>query len=441
MTIKRFGTVFAMLLLTMSIGVYAGGQGDAGEEGPITISFATSVYVEAPHQAVIDELIRVYNERNPDVTIEVYGAGWSNFWDNMTTEILSNNEADIIQMYPSNIAQYHALRPEGTFWSLDDRIRGSDLETDLVGQEFCTYEDEYFAISNYAWGTTALFYRKSMLDAAGINPDEIRNMDDFRRASAALTQDDETGFGVVVSSHSFVVSEWARFLARVASGGLYFPGEVGPYTAERINVLDPANVWAAEWWQTLLLEDRSARALRDKKDVRELFWNGKVAFNLDGPWFIGMTEARDPALFDDIGLIPQPDVVYNGDTYRPNPTMYPLVTAISNTSDHKEEAWRFLEWMTSPEAQEIIARSGMIPNSRSYVLQSDYESNYPLAYRFFDFIENDYDPLVADPSIPQIGELQQVLIEATQLIFSSLAANPEEVLRDAAERMRGVMNR
>ena len=440
MAVKRTLSVAACMAAFICSAVFAGGEGEEAE-GPVRISFATSVYVEPPHQAVIDELIRTYGEKNPNVVIEVYGAGWSNFWDNMTTEILSNNEADIVQMYPPNIAQYHALRPEGTFWSMDERVRGTALETDLVGQEFSAYEGEYLALSNYAWGTTALFYRKSMLEAAGVDPGAIKSMEDFRQASLKLTEGDRTGFGVVVSSHSFVVSEWARFLARAASGGLYFPNEAGPYTAARINVDDPANVWAAEWWQQMLLSDRSALAMKNKKPIRELFWNGKMAFNLDGPWFIGMTEVRDPSLFDDIGLIPQPYVEYGGTLHRPNPTMYPLVAAISNNSKHKEEAWDFLEWMASPEAQEIIAKCGMIPNSRSYVRDSDYESGYPFAYRFFDFIENDYDPLVADPSIPQIGELQQVMIEATQLIFSSLDESPEAVLQDAAEKMKAIMNR
>lgn len=433
------GTLVIVLLSVSTMLFASGNQDDDG--GRIKLSFATSIYVEAPHKAVIDKLISTYNAKNPNVEIEVYGAGWSSFWDNMTTEILSNNEADIIQMYTSNIAQYHALRPEGTFLNLNDKIVGTPYEKDLVGQDECKYDGDYVAFSNYAWGTTGLFYRKSILEKAGVDPASIKSVEDFRNASLKLTNDNVSGFGVLVSSHSFVVSEWARFIARVISGGLYFPGEKGPFTADRINVTDPANIWAAQWWQNMILQDKSARVLKDKKDVRELFWNGKIAFNLDGPWFIGMTESRDPALLEDVGLIPQPSVEYEGKTYRPNPSQYPLITVISKNCEHQKEAWDFLKWMASKEAQEIIAECGMIPNSKSYVTESNYKATHKLAYQFYDFIANYYDPLISDPSIPQIGELQQIMIEATQRIFSSADADATAILEGAKKEMQVVMER
>ena len=103
-------------------------------------------------------------------------------------------------------------------------------------------------------------------------------------------------------------------LARVVTGGLYFPdGESGPYTADRIQTNSAANIWAAEQWKDYLA--KYGKPVPDKKDSRELFWNGNVAFNFDGPWFIGMSASKDKAVVDDIGLMPQPDVVYDGTTY------------------------------------------------------------------------------------------------------------------------------
>ena len=50
-----------------------------------------------------------------------------------------------------------------------------------------------------------------------------------------------------------------------------------------------------------------------------MFWNGEVPFCMDGPWFIGMCQEHDAAMMEDIGIIPQFNVVYNGTTYKPNP--------------------------------------------------------------------------------------------------------------------------
>ena len=326
--------------------------------------------------------------------------------------------------------------------SLDKYIKNTDMETNLVGQEFCKYGGEYLAVSNYATGTTGIFYRKSMLEDAGVNPGDIKTLKDLREAAKKLTKDGNYGLSFVVGAHPFAVSEWCRLVARTVSNGLYFPdGESGPYTADRINCNSPENVWAAEWWQEVYLKDKTARPVHNKKETRELFWNGKVALSLDGPWFIGMTRERDQALMDDLGIIPQPAIDYNGKTCKPNPTMYAVVAMVSDNCENKEEAWKFLEWMSTPEAQKHIEASGMIPSNKKYVRESGYEERHELAYKLFQFTENYYaELLVSDPAIPQQGELQQIMIDAVQEIFAA-GKDAGTVLYTAAEEMKKVMNR
>ncbi|TDX41421.1 carbohydrate ABC transporter substrate-binding protein (CUT1 family) [Halanaerobium congolense] len=406
-----------------------------------TITFQTSVYVEAPHQKAINLLIEEYNKTNPDVNIEVFGAQYSNFFDNLTTEVLTGTQGDIVQLYPENIARYNSLVPGGAFINLNDFIEKNNFDNKLVGQEFCEVDGEYLALSNYAWGTTGLFYRKSIFEEVGINAAEINTLKDFEEAVIKLDKNGYYGFGAVVGSHPFVTSEWSRMVARVVSDGLYFPdGESGPYVADRVNVDSPANIWAAEWWQKMILDKELFRTAPDKKKIREFFWNGNIAMNIDGPWFIGMSRERDEILLDDIGLIPQPSIKYDGKEYKPNPTMYPLVTMISKNSPHKEEALEFLKWMTSFEAQEIIVKSGMIPSNQEYIEKSDFAKNNPLAYKYYDFIDNNYRELVADPSIPQMGELSRIMINATQEMFEG-GDEPSKVLTEAAEEIEEVLDR
>ena len=171
----------------------------------ITLSFSTSVYVEEPHQKAIDGLITAYNKKNPNVTIEIYGAGYDGYWDNITTEILANNESDMIQVYPENISTYHAIRPEGTFLDLTSYIQGTGLEDKLVGQEFCTVDDQILAISNYAWGTTGIFYRKSLLKEADLDPESIKTQEDFRNACQKFAGQGKYAMGVVSGTHAFTI--------------------------------------------------------------------------------------------------------------------------------------------------------------------------------------------------------------------------------------------
>ncbi|WP_339271155.1 extracellular solute-binding protein [Paenibacillus sp. FSL K6-1330] len=441
--------IAAALTLSTVLSACSGGKdpasasNDPSEGDQITISFETSVYAEEPHKKAIDALIAKYNESHPNVTIKVHGTDYENYWDKLTTEILAGTQGDIVQVYPENIATYNALQSGGTFVNLDKKIQASGLEDKLVGQELSKVDGSYYALSNYAWGSTGIFYSKSMFEAAGIDPASIQTMDDFKEAAIQLggVKDGQYGFSSVIGTHPFIASEWYRLLARPVSGGIYFPdGEAGPYEADRINVNSAPNVWAAEWWQDLIKNPQATPpGTRDKKVSREMFWNGQAGMMMDGPWFIGMTKERDEALMDDLGLIPQPSVVYEGQTYKPNPHNYPIVSMISKDSKHPDEAWEFLEWMTSQEAQQIIAGSGMIPSSKEYAESEEYKSENPLAAQFFDFQENVYAPAVMDPPIPELGSLSQILINAAQEMFVGMK-DAKTALDSAAEQMKDTMH-
>lgn len=415
-------------------------SGTSGD-GKVKLTFSTSVYVEEPHQKAIDALLNAYGEQNPDVEIEILGAGYDGYWDNITTEILANNESDMIQVYPENISTYEAIREGGTFIDLGEYMDDS-LKEKLVGQDMCSVEGKTLAISSYAWGTTGIFYRKSMLKDAGIDPESIKTQEDFKKACQKFTDGGKYAMGVVSGTHAFTVSEWSRLIARPASGGLYFPnGESEPYTSDQVCVNAPANVWAAKWWQDLILKDKAAKLVSDKKDSREMFWNGEVPFNMDGPWFVGMSKERDESLMDDIGIIPQFNVEYEGQLYQPNPTNYPLVTMISKNCEHPKEAYAFLEWMTTDEAQKIIADCGMIPSNTDYSTSEAYLKEYELESAIVDFMQNDYTDLVADPNIPQLGEISQVMLDAAQKMFSEQAADVKTEMDNAQEKIEEVMSR
>lgn len=409
------------------------------QEEPITLSFATSLYVEESHQVVIDKLLERYKEVAPNVTIEIYGAGYADYWNNVTVEIMAGNEADIMQMYPENVVAFNSLRDGGVFVDMGPYLEGTGLEEKLIGQDACVFDGATLALASYAYGTTGIYYRKSMLEQAGVDPADIRTWEDFKAASAALTHDQQYAMGILTSSHSFVVSEWVRQLARIPSGGVYFPdGESGPYTAERINVNSDAVKWAAQEWQDYLLVDKYGKPAADKKDSREYFWHGICAFNHDGPWFVGMTQASYPELMEDIGLIAIPNVVYEGKTYKANPWHYPVVCSVSKNCENVDAAMDFLFWMSGTEAQRIIADCGSIPMNREYSGSEEYTAAYPLNSMFTAFMEERYESCVSDPPIPQLQALEQVMIDATQAMFAA-GSDVNTTLDEAARACREIM--
>jgi ABC-type glycerol-3-phosphate transport system substrate-binding protein len=420
-------TLVLVLVIVCGLQVAFTAAPQAAEKTKISVEM--SIYVEAPHKKAFDMLKKRYEELNPNVEIELYGAPFAEFWDKLTTEITAGTEACIVQLQGGNTryASYAALRQgeSGAFVNLDKYVKGTPLETGLTGQKDLTYKGHYIGLSNYAWGARAVYYRKSLLKAAGINADSIKTTEDFLKAAIKLTKKGEGGkpgqygFGAVLSTHSFVWDEMKTFISRPASGGVYFPNEAPPYTPDRVRVNSEAMVWAWQWWQDMIFKHKVVPpGSFDKAQERDLFWNGTAAMNIDGPWFVGMTREKSAALINDLGVIASPDVLYKGKNYPFYGQVSTITHLISSNCKTPDQAWKFMEWMAGDEASRIISVSGMIPANTKYSTSAEYQKAEPLNAQLVQLVKQRYKvPSINDPNIPQMGEMHRAMIDAAQEAF------------------------
>ena len=114
---------------------------------------------------------------------------------------------------------------------------------------------------------------------------------------------------------------------------------------------------------------------------------------------------------------------------------------ISKNCAHPDEAYAFLEWMTTDEAQAIIADCGMIPSNTDYSTSDEYIENHELEYAIVDYMQNNYEELVADPNIAQLGEISQIMLDAAQKMFSEQAADVKTEMDNAQKQIEEVMSR
>jgi len=414
-------------------------------EEKVRLTVEMSVYVEAPHKKAFDLLKEAYEAKNPNVEIVYYGAPYDAYWDKLTTEIIAGTEADIVQLQSGGVryATYASLRKgeTGAFLNLDPYIKGTELEDKLVSQRDLIYNNHYIGISDYAIGMRCIYYRKSMFKEAGIDPDTIITNEDFLKAAKALTKkkDDGTmqyGFGAVISTHSFVFDEMKTFIC-YPIGATYTPLNQPPYEADNVIVGNDAWDYAFKWWQDMILVEKVvAPGSYDKADERDLFWNGTVAMNIDGPWFVGMTKEYDEALLDDLGVIASPDIIYNGKQYPNNDKNRSAIThLISSNCKNPKEAVDFLLWMATPEAQALVSECGMIPANTDYSTSSDYFAAWPWNAKLAALSKERYSPEVLDPSIPERGEISRIMIDAAQAAFIN-GDDVTNTLDDAAEQIK-----
>lgn len=410
----------------------------------VRLTVEMSVYVEAPHKKAFDLLKEAYEAKNPNVEIVYYGAPFDAYWDKLTTEIVAGTEADIVQLQGggSRYATYASLRvgETGPFLNLDQYIKGTELEDKLIGQKALVYNGHYIGISNYGVGMRAVYYRKSMFEEAGVDPDSIITNEDFLKAAKTLTKKKadgtmQYGFGAVISTHSFVYDEMKTFICRPI-GATYTPLNQPPYEADNIIVGNDAWNYAFKWWQDMILVDKVvAPGSYGKAEQRDLFWNGVVAMNIDGPWFVGMTKAVSDELLDDLGVFASPDVVYKGKQYPFHKEIYGITHLVSSNCENPKEAIDFLLWMTTLEAQALVAESGMIPANVDYSTSDEYYAAWPANAKLAGLAERYYFPASLDPNIPEGGEIKRIMIDAAQAAFIN-GDDVTAVLDDAAEQIK-----
>ena len=158
--------------------------------------------------------------------------------------------------------------------------------------------------------------------------------------------------------------------------------------------------------------------------------------NIDGPWFVGMTREKDAALIDDLGVFPSPMISYEGELYPFHAETYAVTHLISSKCPYPDEAWKFLSYLTSLEAQAVIAGSGMIPANTDFSLSDAYKTSEPLNAELAAFVNELYKfPAAIDPSIPQLGEMENVMVNAAQEAFIS-GGDVDEILDQAGIDVR-----
>ena len=169
----------------------------------------------------------------------------------------------------------------------------------------------------------------------------------------------------------------------------------------------------------------------DEEVSRHLFGNGQAIFTRNWPYAWTIFEREGSPVRGKVGVRALP--IFDG--HRPSSTLGGWHLGIARESRHPEEAWRFIEFLTSAEAQKTMAlRAGLHPARRAL-----YE---------------DPDLLAAQPHLPELGPIlaaarprpvtpfYPMVSQVLQSEFSAVLAglrDPETALRSAHLQIQHVM--
>jgi multiple sugar transport system substrate-binding protein len=255
------------------------------------------------------------------------------------------------------ITDYHGLVARGMLEPLDSYIDapGSGLSpADLT--DFPPHIMEHLRIGGRIYALPednaqfGLFYNKTVFDAHNRDhpddpvtyPNANWTWEDLRDAARKLTRRDAAG-RLTRRGIDFMVWSWP-FMTLFAQAG----GELWSPDGLTCTIATPPGVRALEFLRAMQREDRSFEPLfgaESGSGPDTLFAAGRTAMYLDGSWRVPDFEGKNPGL--DFAVSPLPRGPRDGGV--PAVVSGSVLWAISSNARTKDEAWRMIRWLVSPE--------------------------------------------------------------------------------------------
>ena len=333
----------------------------------------------------LEARVKGFETRNPGIKVTVLsmGAGQMNP-QKLMTAIVGRVPPDVIHQDRFTIGDWAS---RDTFGSLDDLIARDQNQPDGIRESDyyhacwaeAVYKGRIYAVPS---GTDdrALYYNRSLLRDAGLDPDKPpRTWSELRDFAKKLTKEapggsfDRIGF-IPNYGNSFL------YLYSWQNGGEF----MGP-DGRKCTMNNPESVASLDYMVSVYdalggVTRIDSYASGFQAQELDPFLTDKVAMKVDGNWVLESIGRYRPDLDFAVAPAPVPDDRL-AQTEGGKPGRFagqdPFLTwsggfsyAIPRGAAHREEAWRFIKWMCSPEAALIDSaaqKQYCLSKSRPYI--------------------------------------------------------------------------
>ncbi len=285
-----------------------------------------------------------FETKNPGIKIDLQVVGWDNYWTMLEAAATGGSLPDTFWMHSNETYRYES---NGMLMDLTDRINKS---SEVKLSNYPEGLDKIYNLNNkqYAipkdYDTIGLWYNKTMFDRAGISyPDETWNWDKLYEAAKKLTTGDGKQYGFLAPLHN--QEGYYNFVYQ--NGGTII-------TDDKVSGYDnPKTIEAMKFYVKFVQDGLSPKIFGDAERA-EAMQNGLCAMGLFGSWNLsGFTSNDYMSKNFNVAVLPSANdgkraSIFNG-----------LGNAISATTKHPEEAWKWVEYLSSKEGQTRQAELGI----------------------------------------------------------------------------------
>ena len=331
-------------------------SGASMAEEPIEIRLAEGSWVGPEGIAFwTDEIIPSFEEESPGISVTFENAESPDYADKLYTQAVAGDSPDVMFVW-DNI-NYNLLQ-KGQLLQLDDYFDSAYLEDfypALVKAHLL--DGQLFGIPKYV-STVVMAYNKDILDEAGVDhPDGTWTWDDYQAAYEATTKRDDSGN--IVQWGNYVAQEFIQHYVWM-NGGEWMNGEIFGTQC----LLDSEEALAGlKFNHDQIYGDSPVAPVAGS--IPEMGWwnvfsSGKVAFTESHSWTVTNYIRENDFGWDFTDLPTARDGVKAGLTFCNG-------YVIAKKTEEPDASVRLVEFLTSPEAEKVMALSivGLQPARRS----------------------------------------------------------------------------
>jgi multiple sugar transport system substrate-binding protein len=423
---KRFLKLAGGGLAAASLqGVAGCGGGASDEAGEIVLTFGPDESGELPK--VIDE----YNQKNgTNLTFRQMPSDTGQYFDQILTEFQAGGgNVDIIigdVIWP---AQFAAI---GYIEDISERVPESERMEFLPSTiQSNTYKGKLYGVP---WYTDAglLYYRKDLLEGSGIT-EPPKTWDELKQMAKQVKEDSGTKFGFIFQG--------AEYEGGVVDGLEYIHSAGGqvldPDDPSKVVIDSPETVEGLSIERSMLADGVAPLAVANYTETETLatFTNGDAVFCRNWPYMYAVLgdPEQSKVTQDQVGIAPLP-VVNEGDS--PTSGVGGWGFMINAASENKEEAWKFIEFMISPETERRFAeKATFLPPRLNLYEDEELLDAVPIMALGKEAIRNT-EPR---PVTPFYQDMSLIMAETFN---SSLKGDisPEQAAKDLQEELQNIVD-
>jgi multiple sugar transport system substrate-binding protein len=367
---RRFLVLFSAVLVLCGASLWAKGQAEGQAGGQITIRYTLWDANQLPaYQKVADNFMA----KNPNIKIEITQMGWGDYWNDLQTTMVAGTAADV---FTDHLAKYPEFAAKGQLLDIEPMVKADKVDTAiyLTGlADLWTRDGKRYGLPK-DWDTIAVVYNKDLAAKVGITDQEMNSMTwnpqdggafETVLKKLALDKDGNGGlspsfdpgsaerWGIAMDYSNFGAYGQQYWSAFAASTGWKFTD--GMY-AKKYYYDDPRFVQTIQYFADLsrkkgLMTPYEALSAQNVGST-VLFTSQKIGMILDGSWMIGFygsnTDFKVGFARLPIGPVGRRSM-FNG-----------LADSIYEKTQHPQEAWKWVKYMGSAEAQNVVGGYGAV---------------------------------------------------------------------------------